>query len=182
MGGYFDSRLLRDLAGGWNISSLTQVSTGIPMNITLGYSNSRNGDVGAGNDQPNLDAGCNSQNAINVHNVNYIKASCFTAAPAGFFGNMPVLYLNGPGYWSTDVSLRKNVPFKGEGVGLELRLDVFNVFNHTDFAVPGVSLGSGNGSSLALDGSGGTPNPSFGKIVSTLGTQREAQVSARFHF
>jgi hypothetical protein len=67
-------------------------------------------------------------------------------------------------------------------MGLELRLDVFNIFNHTNFAVPGVSVGAGTGGSLSLDGAGGVPNPAFGKIVSTLGTSRQAQVSARFHF
>jgi len=43
--------------------------------------------------------------------------------------------VDGPGYWNVDTALIKRTRFK-ERIGLELRLETFNVFNHTNFQVP----------------------------------------------
>jgi len=45
----------------------------------------------------------------------------------------PLNYLRGPGVNNWDMSLQKTIPFK-ERVQLQVRLDAFNVFNHTQFS------------------------------------------------
>jgi len=38
-------------------------------------------------------------------------------------------------FWNVDAALIKRTRFK-ERIGVELRLEAFNVFNHTNFSVP----------------------------------------------
>jgi hypothetical protein len=69
------------------------------------------------------------------------------------------------------VSLIKNVR-PGGGVGLQFRVDVFDVFNHPNFGPPGNIVGS----------------PTFGKITRTrlptgeAGSSRQIQLAARVSF
>jgi hypothetical protein len=60
---------------------------------------------------------------------------------------------------------------------LQLRLDIFNVANHTNFSFPNAALYTGVDSSGA-----GIPNPTAGLITSTSTTSRQLQLSAKFTF
>jgi hypothetical protein len=51
------------------------------------------------------------------------------------FGNLGRNAFDGPGYSNIDLSLVKNTKL-GERLRLQLRVDVFNVFNHPNFANP----------------------------------------------
>jgi hypothetical protein len=53
------------------------------------------------------------------------------AVRAGTLGRMAVI---GPGYWSVDLSISKN--FRFERTRLQLRVDLFNAFNHTNLDWP----------------------------------------------
>ncbi len=76
----------------------------------------------------------------------------------------------GPGGWNFDLGLIKNVRFS-ERYGLQLRADLINAFNMTDFVVDGASADLTNGAVNAFKvGSG--PG----------GTQRTIQLSAKFNF
>jgi hypothetical protein len=72
---------------------------------------------------------------------------------------------------NTDVSLIKNVQ-AGRGVGLQIRADVFDLFNHPNLGPPGNVVGS----------------PTFGTITRTLlptgeaGSSRQIQFAARLSF
>jgi hypothetical protein len=76
----------------------------------------------------------------------------------------------GPRFDSTDLSLSKATPLQRTRV--ELRVDVFNLFNHANFGQPGNIVGSRN----------------FGVITNTrfptgeLGSSRQIQCSARVTF
>ena len=73
--------------------------------------------------------------------------------------------VDGPGYWNVDTALIKRIRFK-ERLGVELRLEAFNVFNHTNFSVPNqLDINSGD----------------FGKINSTF-DQRILQLAWKFTF
>jgi outer membrane receptor protein involved in Fe transport len=49
------------------------------------------------------------------------------------YGTSPRNVLRGPGRTNLDLSLAKRTPLYRERITLELRLDAFNLFNHTEF-------------------------------------------------
>src|SRR5207245_8436621 len=62
--------------------------------------------------------------------------------PAQFnVGNAPRNALRGPNYKHTDLSLMKNIPL-GKDVRMQLRPEVYNLFNRANFANPNTSFGS----------------------------------------
>ena len=90
---------------------------------------------------------------------------------AGQFGNLSLTPVEGPGYWSVDAALIKRTKFT-ESISLELRVEAFNVFNHTNFSVP---IG-------ALD----INSTNFGRITSTSfggnNNERIIQLAGKFNF
>jgi len=86
-----------------------------------------------------------------------------TPAP-GVYGNTSRNFLTGPGINNWDMGLAKTFAFT-ERVGFQLRIDTFNTFNHTQYAIPPgglIGFGSGGGTNP-----GNTlPSSSYGKIAS----------------
>jgi hypothetical protein len=166
------------LASGWQISSLTSIAAGVPEDISLGFNNSHStSTTGAGSDRPNLVAGCNSATAVidprSTPTPFYFNANCFSKPVPGYLGNLGGSFVTGPGLWTTDVSLKKYFAFKREGMGLEMRAEMFNAFNRTNFRAP---------TSRSVYSSSGAPSATFGQINQIVGTSRQFQVGARFQF
>ena len=99
----------------------------------------------------------------------------YFSAPTGSFahnafgtqGTTPRGYLKGPGLWNDDVSLQKDTKIL-EGKVLQLRIEFFNLLNHTNFANP-----NGNRNSV-----------NFGRItaVQRNTNSRLIQLGAKFVF
>ena len=89
------------------------------------------------------------------------------------FGNLPRNALLGPGFSDTDLSLIKNVKLEGNA-RVQLRLEVFNVFNQANLGLPG---------RIATVGS-----TSFGVITATRfptgdsGSARQVQFAVKILF
>src|SRR5205085_4956360 len=108
------------------------------------------------------------------------------APPAGEFtpGNTPRNYLRGPGFAQVDFSIMKNTTL-WENTSLQLRMDIFNLFNRANFADPSGGLVQADANTLR-------PGAFFGQSTSTVGNQlggllgfggpRQIQLSARFSF
>jgi len=102
--------------------------------------------------------------------------SAFALQPSGIFGNLGRNTLTAPGIRTVDIGVSKNTRLT-ERSALNLRLDVFNVANHTNFSFPNAALYTG------VDANGnGIPNPTAGLITSTATTSRQLQLSAKFTF
>jgi hypothetical protein len=81
-----------------------------------------------------------------------------------------------PGVRDVDFSLEKSTRIT-ENTSAQLRLDIFNLANHTNFGFPNAALYSGQ------DALGNvTPNGAAGQITSTATTSRQLQLSAKFIF
>jgi hypothetical protein len=99
----------------------------------------------------------------------WFDTSVFT--PVDRFGNLPRNALVGPAFHNTDLSLTRDL-FRGRRVATQFRVDVFDLFNHSNFGPPGNVVGS----------------PSFGKITRTrlptgeAGSSRQIQLAARLTF
>lgn len=158
--------------GGWQWSTITQIQSGVPFELSTGFHNSRQGLSGAGPDRPNWAPGCDKHNAITGRPEQYFRPECFTLPPPGYLGNVGSRVLTGPGLVTSDWSLSKRWRFGGER-RLEVRAEVFNVFNRANFAVPTVrNLFRPDGSRVAAAGA----------ITQTVTPSRQVQLGIKYTF
>jgi Carboxypeptidase regulatory-like domain/TonB dependent receptor len=178
------------LLGGWQISGLAQIRSGRPITFTAGagstaspFRGTVNRSARSGNNTPNTTLTLPGLQALTglyfspttglpimfdpklIGTDGRAALAFFTNPTAGTFGNLSLTPVNGPGYWDVDTALIKRINFK-ENLNLELRLETFNVFNHTNFSV-----------SNSLD----INSTSFGKITATF-DPRIVQLSFKFNF
>jgi hypothetical protein len=85
----------------------------------------------------------------------------------GTMGNVGRGLFDGPAFWNDDFSIQKDIKVT-EGTRFELRLEAYNVFNHTNFANPNGNVASGN----------------FGRItaIRTTSNSRLVQLGGKFYF
>jgi len=131
--------------GGWEISGITQMMTGLPLNP--GDVNSLDaaglGIIGASSASNRPDWGCNPNANAPHQTYQWFNPACLVEVPAGAIrpGNAGRSIVTGPGLQRWDVSLFKNVQFH-ESMRLQIRGEAFNVFNHANPFNVNTSLGS----------------------------------------
>ena len=139
---FFNKRsdFVGNVLGGWEVSGIVTLQTGLPF-TALGA----NVDPAGLGNIPALIAG-NRPNTLCDPNagapntfLQWFNTTCFqqnpTAAPfPNNVSNTGRGTIDGPPTERVDVSLFKRISF-GERVGLQLRFEAFNVFNHTNFRV-----------------------------------------------
>jgi len=156
------------------------VHSGTPYSVYDAIDRANVGEAGAAAnaERPDLVGSNNNPNGIRrtSSGVFGFDASSFALQPAGIFGNLGRNTLTAPGVRTVDLGVSKNTRIS-ERSSLNLRLDIFNVANHTNFAFPNAALYTG------VDANGnGIPNPTAGLITSTATTSRQLQLSAKFTF
>ena len=87
-------------------------------------------------------------------------------SPLGQYGSLGRNVLRGPSQKRFDIGLAKDTRIV-EGVDLQLRWDVFNVFNNTNFANPSNDL---------------QDRTDFGRITNTVGGPRVMQFGIKLKF
>jgi len=68
-----------------------------------------------------------------------LNPAAFTTPAPGTFGNVPRNFLRGPNFRQFDLIFNKRFRFS-ETTNLEFRTEIFNVFNRTNFDIPGSRL------------------------------------------
>ena len=122
----------------------------------IDQSNTGRSNLGFGNnDRPNV-TGDGSLSADDRSEDRWFNTAAFSLPPFGSFGNSRRNSLEGPGYRNLNLGIIKLIPI-GDA-RLQLRAEVFNVFNRTNFDLPDAFLGS----------------PTFGRILSA-GSPRRVQ-------
>ena len=134
---------VQTIAGGWNLSAILSLHTGLPFNGSTG---SDIANIGSSNQRPNEVGPVYS--APKTTNAWLNKAGFAQPSPYTF-GNEKRDDLIGPAYRDLDASLSKDFPLF-ETAKLQLRGDAFNVANTTNYGNPNATLNS----------------TSFGKITS----------------
>jgi hypothetical protein len=145
--------------GGWTVSAITLYHSGDPLDVRVSASNLNTG----GGNWPDVtcDPMANAPGTVQQ----WLDTSCFKD-PAQFqFGNYQYSDARGPTVFNTDLSLSKRTRL-GKTAALEVRVDVFNVFNRAHFANPNLTFGTA----------------AFGTISNTRLTPREAQIGVKFLF
>jgi hypothetical protein len=149
---------------GWQLNGIVNLQSGLPFTPTLGFNRSRNGDVRAP-DRPSLAPGITSYSSITLGRPErWFDPTAFVLPEAGTYGNVGRNVLIGPGVATFDASLFKNTRI-AERLNLQFRVEVFNLFNHTNFGLPATNVLNANG----------TIQNSAGVITSTATSSRQMQ-------
>jgi len=167
------------LVDGWQLNTITQIRSGLPVNVTR-----QGGVFGGFSFRPDVVAG------VDTRCPNYslpecqFNAAAFSNPGDGVFGNAGRNILRGPGFAQVDFSVFKNTQLT-ETSSLQFRAEIFNLFNHANFADPSGGLVRGDNNSLK-------PTAFFGQSISTVGNQlggllgfggpRQIQFSLRYLF
>jgi len=156
------NRVVRQTIGGWQLSGVLSARTGTALQITQGCSISAC--------RPDYIGG-NATNADYRKTLQYLNKSAFVRIPVvaasgatsrpGNLGNGAVRL---PGVWNLNASVGKKFAV-AEHASLQIRGDMFNFFNHTNFSGITTDVNSAN----------------FGRFTSTSGA-RVVQLNARLTF
>jgi hypothetical protein len=125
---------------GWRLSGITRFSTGFPVTMINNSDNSLlgtnpNGVNNSSIDEPKYTAGALDINHNPRNGPSYFNTSLFSLQPLGTPGNSPRRFFHGPGAENFDMAISKTISFT-ETTALALRIEAFNVFNHTQFFGP----------------------------------------------
>ena len=184
----------RKLTSGWTLYPIFSMYTGTPFDISAGLREgtvgNKAGASGAGDNglvrvqqltatvpiydphtAQTIRVGASSQTGLYYFNPNDFtvpsawNSSSYIPTPAQRTYGMPRNSIPGIGVVNLDLALAKKTMLYRERVSLELRFEMFNALNHTEFANPNVSRTS----SL------------FGQVTSVLGNP-VGQLAARLQF
>jgi hypothetical protein len=204
------------LLGGWEVGGIVNARSGIPVNVLITRPDILYVD-GAGQYFANPAAGrtavINTPGGGNSRNIRrpdlvpgvdpfitdggttFLNPAAFAIPMPGTFGNLVRNSIHGPNFKQADMIIDKK--FKsGRSSNVELRVEIFNLFNTVNFSnpvgglpsvIPGNSTTEANtlqpGQAYTAAAAG-----SFGKITSTvgrtvaLGTSRQVQFALRINF
>jgi hypothetical protein len=170
----------RKVTGGWELLSISGISSGSPFTVVSGIQQTGAGSLG--NDRPNQIAtphlstarqnredyfGEGANNATDFFSIP-IHVSGGTGPKQGVFGTLGRNTFRGPAYYNYDFAMIKSTPFGRRRSGVELvnlqfRGEFFNLFNIVTMGLP----------NNILSGSG------FGEISRTAGNSRQIQFSLK---
>jgi hypothetical protein len=152
---------LSSALGGWRITPILTVQSGAPFTANLTEDRAN---IGAGPAQRPDQAGDPNLPGGERMPARWFDTSAFALPDAYTFGSAPRNSVRGPGYANLDLAVAKSWRVRGVAE-LEVRWEIFNVFNRANFDLPNRFFGS----------------PNFGRIFSAR-SAREMQFGLRLAF
>ncbi len=157
---------------GWEISGITRFSTGLPVTLVNYGDNSLlgaepNGINNYGIDEPDYTPGPLELNHNPRNGRPYFNTALFSENALGTPGTASRRFFSGPGMANFDMALLKNIRV-AEAKSFQIRLEAFNVFNHTQFFGP-----------QAVDGN--INSTTFGQVINSA-PPRLMQAAVKFLF
>ena len=202
--------------GGWNVGGILNARSGIPVPVQIQRNDIAYVDA-AGNvfnnpaadrtavvNKPGGGASRNISSPDLVPGVNpfiksggliFLNPAAFATPKPGTFGNLTRNQIHGPAFRQVDAVVSKRIQ-TGGSTNVELRAEIFNMFNVTNFAnpvgtlpnaLPGAALTEANRVQPGQPYTAGAAG-AFGRLTSTvgrtvgLGTPRQVQLAVRFSF
>jgi len=156
------SGFMKQIFGGWQIAGIFRAQSGLGVNViqSSGRDASRPDYIGG---TPYLESHDISDLYLNPSAFGLVPVSSASSQPLRP-GNVGKMSLRGPGLWNIDMNLAKNFEIR-EAIKLQLRLDMFNALNHTNWGTPVADLNTST----------------FGRILTT-GNSRSMQLALRLAF
>ena len=182
------SKALGAVVNGWTLDGIFTFQSGQPFTARTptgtGSNISRDGSMYPA-DRPNLNAGANPNPTSGVSAgctglaagtpvgtvAHWYDPCAFSLPLAGTYGNLGRNTIIGPGLVDVDAALEKNFQFN-ERANATFKFEMFNVFNHANFGLPGTA---------ALTGSGAAGSTA-GLITYTVTSSRQLQFALRITF
>jgi len=154
----FSNRVARAILGDWQVAPIVRWQTGDRSTVTTGIDNALTG-VGGQRAVQVLDDpyGSGGPNA-------YLNRAAFASPVTGAYSTLKPFTIVNPSRLNNDLALTRNIRF-ADTRGIQLRWEIFNVLNHTNFNAPVTALNSAN----------------FGKII-TAQDPRLMQFALKFDF
>ena len=130
----------RHFLQGWQLAGIITATSGLPTTVALGYDAARTlSHQTAGNiaQRPDLAPGAPANPVTGDPNA-WVQITAFQRPQPGYLGNLGRNTVAGPSLANADVSATKRfrLPFHREAVTIDLRVEFFNVLNHTNFRLP----------------------------------------------
>jgi hypothetical protein len=147
--------------GGWQISGVTTMQTGLPLNVTLAKDVAG---TGAGNQRPDVIG----DPRAGARGTQFLNPAAFAVPASGTFGNLGAYAIFGPGTNNWDASLQKTFPI-GERLKADFRAEFYDFPNHLSY----FNVNTGSFSA--------TPPASFGQVTTTT-DPRTLQFALRVSF
>lgn len=161
-------KLIDVIAGGWQINGIYNYATGRPLFITTGRANVSVNTASTPNfsGQP-FNLSQPFDNGTSITTLTAERKAQFSNPGAGEVGSLPKYSFRSPGFSNLDMSLFKSFRplVNHEQVRLQLRAELYNVFNHVNYLNPDVNINSA----------------SFGVVTSTFAA-RIGQLALKFIF
>jgi carboxypeptidase family protein len=204
------------LTGGWSVGGIASARSGLPLEVLITRSDVVYVD-GAGNaflnpaadrtavvNTPGGGASRNTRRPDLVPGVSpyivdggllFLNPAAFATPKPGTNGNLERNSIHGPNFWQVDAVVAKRLGPR-TGVNGELRLEMFNIFNHSNFSGIGATLPNALPSNTLTEANKIQPGQAFttsaagafGKATSTvgttvgIGTNRQVQLAFRLNF
>ena len=147
------------LGSGWELNSIISLQSGRPIPILTSNDTSSTFEF---HQRPNLVPGA----PVILPNwdpaTGYLNPTAFRQPADSTFGNLGRNAIFGPSFANVDFSISKTTKLT-ERLGLQLRWEIFNIFNRADFALPNGTLTPG----INADGSVNTQAGPAGLITQT---------------
>jgi hypothetical protein len=167
------NRVVDGFLGGWQLSNIMTIRTGLPLNVTLATSGVNPAtnqnyifyNMNGGTLRPNVVGSPNTGISPEVNRNDFLSSTAFQVQALNTPGDASRDIALGPGLFDLDLSLVKRFTVT-EHSSLDVRADAFNLTNRVNFGNPGTTFGTS----------------SFGVITSTVGNPRIMQLAVRFRF
>ncbi len=182
------SFLARSVLGGWELAGITRYWGGTPFSV---FANGNPGTLGPGqlntasNSNASVYADYNPQAGQKLYPKTYsqyINPFLFSRPQDNQLGNTSRDQFRGPGIANWNISLYKNFIFN-ESTRLQLRLETFNTFNHTQFAtVQNSIVGTNPGDTPTAPSTGNQGTVGNSGAVGSLYDPRNIQIAGKFYF
>ena len=168
---------------GWRVSGIYRMRSGSPITPFVQTNRSRSLwspylGPGTGPDRPSYAPGYNKDNAVTGDPAQWFNPAAFVLQPIGTFGNVGRNELIGPDLKTMDLAVSKTFGLSRLSMGrgtLELRAEVFNLFNRANFGPPSLVAFSGTANDEPV-------LSSFGQIRTTITSGRQGQLGVRISF
>jgi hypothetical protein len=204
------------LTGGWTVGAIANARSGLPVNVLITRNdivyvdasgnvfnnpaadrtavvNTPGGGSSRSNRRPDLVPGVSPY--IQDGGLLFLNPAAFATPKPGTFGNMERNLIHGPNFWQADLVVAKRIG-PSRGPSGELRLEVFNIFNHSNLAGISATLPNALPNNATTEANKVQPGQaftsgaagSFGRATQTvgttvgIGTNRQVQLAFRFNF
>ena len=205
------------LIGGWSIGGIANARSGLPIPVTITRNdivyrdaagnyflnpaadriaivNVPGGGFSRSTRRPDLIPGVDPY--ITEGGLLFLNPAAFATPAPGTFGNLERNLLHGPSFKQVDMVIAKQISTGGRS-SAEFRVEIFNLFNTTNFANPPATLANALPSDTTTEANklqpgqpftSATAGSTFGRLNSTvgttvgLGTNRQVQFAVRLNF